>query len=86
MDREGDGDTNCNLCARNIPQRLGTGSGRLRNNRTRGNHPDNIIIKTSKNTENSPGDSREILSANSGGKNSQGEKMISEMKCEFMLN
>ena len=49
------GDTYCNWCARNNPQMLGKGIGRLRNQRTSGDHPDNSIIKIGQNTEKSPG-------------------------------
>ena len=36
MKYEGDGDRNSYWCAWNNPQRLGTGSGRLRNKKTSG--------------------------------------------------
>ena len=53
IEHEGDGDTNCNWCTRNNPQRLGKGTGRLGNKR-RGDHPDYGITKKS------PGDLRTL--------------------------
>ena len=32
--------TNCNWCARNNPQKIGKGTGRIRTQRTSGDHPD----------------------------------------------
>ena len=58
MEHEGGGDTNCNWCARNNPQMLGKGIGRLRNQTTSRNHPDYTIIKIGQNTEKSPEDLR----------------------------
>ena len=55
MEREGDGDTNCNWCTWNNPQRIDKGPGRLRNQRTSRDHPDYSITKISQNTELSPG-------------------------------
>ena len=66
----GDSDINWNLCARNNPQSLGTGPGRLRNQRTSRDHPNYSISKISQNNEKSPEDLRR-LSANNGVKNSQ---------------
>ncbi len=43
-----------------IPPRLDKESGRLRNQRTSGDHPDNIVIKIRQNTEKSPADSRSL--------------------------
>ena len=60
MEHKGDGDTSCNWCTWNNPQRLVIGTGRLRNQRTCGDHPDNSIIKISQNTEKSPGDLRRL--------------------------
>ena len=61
MEHEGEGDTNCNWCTRNKAQRIGTGTRRLRNQRTRGDHPDYGIIKIGQNPEKSPGDLRRIV-------------------------
>ena len=47
MEHENDIDTNCNCCTRNNVQRIGKETGRLRNQRTSGDHPDNSIIKCS---------------------------------------
>ena len=43
MEHGGDGNTNYNWCTRKNPQRIGKGTGRLRNQRTSGDHPDSII-------------------------------------------
>ena len=40
MEHEGDGDTNRNRYIRNDPQRRGKETGRLRNQRTSGDHLD----------------------------------------------
>ena len=60
MEHEGDGDTNCNWCTWNNPQRIGKGTGRLGNNRTSGDHQDYSIIKIGQNTEKSPEDLRRL--------------------------
>ena len=76
MEHGGDGDTNCNWCARNNPPMLGKVTGRLRNQRSNGNHTKYSIIKTSQNTEKSPGDVRRlaVTQTNASEKNSQGIK------------
>ena len=51
MEYEGDGDTSCNWCTQNNPQRIGKGTGRLGNEKTSGDSPNNKIIKISQNTE-----------------------------------
>ena len=55
MEYEGDGDANCNWCTRNNNQRLGKGTGRLRNLRKSGDHPNYSIIKIDQYTEKSLG-------------------------------
>ena len=40
MEREGDGDTNCNWITWNEPQKLGKKSGRLGDKTTGGDYPD----------------------------------------------
>ena len=56
MDRESDGDTNCNRCARYSHHRIGKETGGLGNKRTSGDHPNYSFIKIGKNTEKCPGD------------------------------
>ena len=58
MKHEGSGDTNFNWYTQNNRLRLVKRTGRFRNLKTSGDHPDNSIIKISHDTENSPGDSR----------------------------
>ena len=60
MEHESDGDTKYNWCAWNNPQRLGKGTWELRNQRTRGDHPDNSIIKFGQDIEKSPGDLKRL--------------------------
>ena len=60
MEHEGDSDTSCNWSTRKNPQRLGKGTGRLRNQKTSGDHPEYTIIKIDQNTEKSPGDLRRL--------------------------
>ena len=55
MEHESDSDTNCNWWAWNNTQSLGKGTGRFKNERTSGNHPDYSIVKIGQNTEKSPG-------------------------------
>ena len=61
MEHENDGDTNCNWCPRNDPQRLGKRVGRVGNRRTNRDHPNYSIVKIGQNTEKSPGDLRIAL-------------------------
>ena len=56
LEYDGDGNTNCNWCARNSRQSIGIGTGRLRNKRTNGDHPNYSIVDIGQNTEKSPGD------------------------------
>ena len=60
MEHEVDGDTNCNWCTWNNPQRVGTWTGGFENKRTREDHPNYSIIKISQNTEKSPADLRRL--------------------------
>ena len=53
-------DTHCNWQARNNPQGIGRGTGKLGNKKTKGDHPDNSIIIIGQNTEKSPGDLRRL--------------------------
>ena len=55
MEHEGDDETNCNWCAQDILQRHRKGNGRLKNQRTSGDHPVYSITKINQNTEKSPG-------------------------------
>ena len=61
MVHEGDIDTNSNRRTRDNLQRIGQGTGRLKNQRTSGDHPNYSIIKISQNTEKSPGDFRRLV-------------------------
>ena len=56
MEHESDDDTNCKWCARNDPQKLGKGAGWEGNQRARRDHPNNTIVKTGQNPENSSED------------------------------
>ena len=56
MEHDSDGDTSCNWCTWNNPQRIDKGTGRLGNKRISGDHPDYSIIKISQNREKSPED------------------------------
>ena len=60
MKHESDGDTNCNWRTQHSHQRIGTRTERLRNKRLSRDHPNYSIIKTSRNTEKSPGDLRRL--------------------------
>ena len=60
MENEGDSDTNCNWCVPNNLHRLGKGTGRLKNQRASGDHPDYSISKNAQNTEKSPGGLRKF--------------------------
>ena len=56
MEHEVDDDTICSLCTWNDPQRLGLEAGIV----GIGDHLRNSIVKTSQNTEKSPGDMRRL--------------------------
>ena len=47
---ERDGVTNCYWCVRYSHQRTGTGTGRLGDRRTNGDHPDYHIVEIGQNT------------------------------------
>ena len=51
MEYEGDSDTSCNWRTRYSHQRIGTGTERLRNKKTRGDHPNNNIVEIGQNTK-----------------------------------
>ena len=58
MRHEGVCDTNYNWCTQNSSQRFVKGTGRFRNWRTSGDHPNYSIVEVGQNTEKSPGDFR----------------------------
>ncbi len=60
MEHECDGDTNCNLCTWNNPQKLGKETGSRRNQRISGDHPNDSIVGNCQNTKKSPGDLRRL--------------------------
>ena len=84
MEHESDDNTNSNWHARNSYQRIGTGTGRLRNKRATGNHPNCSINEIGQNIEKSlkleeiccHPNSSEKPSDNAGAKNSQKSEMI----------
>ena len=60
MEHESDGNTNCHWYARCGHEKIGTGTGRLRNKRTSGDHPNYSIVEIGQNTKKSPGDLRRL--------------------------
>ena len=60
MEYIGDNDSSCNWCTWNNPKRFGKWTGKLRNQRTNGDHPNYSIAEISQNTEKSPGDLRRL--------------------------
>ena len=60
MEYEGDSDTNCSLCARNDPQILGNGAGRIWKRRTSRDHQNYSIINIRQNTEEMPGNFKRL--------------------------
>ena len=60
MEREGDGNTNCNWCTWNDPQRLGKEAGGAKIGGRAEDHSNYSIDKVSQNTEKSPGDQRKL--------------------------
>ena len=56
---------------RTIPQKIGKGTGRLRNKRTGGDHPDYCIIEIGLNTEESTGNFRRLAVIQTHVKNHQ---------------
>ena len=71
MEHESGGDTICNWCARYRYQRTGTGTGRLGNKRTSGDHLNYCIIKISQITEKGSGDLRRLAVTHTHVKNYQ---------------
>ena len=55
MKHEGNGDTICNWCAWNVPQRFGKETGKFGNQRKNRNFPDYSIVEISQNAKKSPG-------------------------------
>ena len=60
MERESDGDTNCNWYTRQSHQMIGTGTGGLGNKRTSGEYSNYSTVEIGQNTEKSPGDLRRL--------------------------
>ena len=60
MEHEGDGDTNCNWCTWNNPQRIYKRTGRLKKRRKNSDYQDYYIIMVGQNIENSPGKFRSL--------------------------
>ena len=60
---EHEGDTNCNWCARNGPQRLSKGAGTVGNQRPNWDYLNYSIFGIKLNIEKSPGDSRRLAVA-----------------------
>ena len=58
MEYESDAETNCN-CAWYSHQKIGTGTRKLRNKRTSGDHP-NYSFEISQNIKKSPGNMRRL--------------------------
>ena len=85
MEYEGDSDTNCNRCAWNNPQRFGKGTRKLKNQRTRRDHPNYSIIKTIQNTEKSPGGLRRLAVAQTPVNYNQLIKVNIIVQLEFKL-
>ena len=84
MDHEGDGDTSCNWCTWNNPQRIDKGTRRHRNQRTSRDHRDYRIIKIGQNTEKSSGDlSRLTVTHKSGEKSSANASVKHFQKSEI---
>ena len=86
MERESKGDANCNRCSRYRHQRNSTGTGRIENKNTSGDHPSDSTIKIGQITEKSLEEtcchtkSSEKPSANAGVKNSQKSTLIHTVK------
>ena len=60
MEPECDSDTNCKWCTRYSFQRIGKGTGELGNKSTRGDHPNDSIVKIGQNNKNSSGKLRRL--------------------------
>ena len=59
-EKQNDGRSNCNRCARNYTQRLGKGARRVRNRRTSKEHSNYSIVRLNQNTEKGSGDLRRL--------------------------
>ena len=60
LEHEGDGNANCNWCARNNLQMTGKGIRILGNKRKSEDHPNRSIIKINQNTKKSPGNLKRL--------------------------
>ena len=60
MEHEGNGDTKWNWCALYSHQRIGKWTGRLGDQRTRGDHTNNSIVEIGQNTRKSTGDLKRL--------------------------
>ena len=56
MEHKANGDTNCDWCTWNDPQRLGKRAGGVGNRRTRGDNQNYCFVEVGQNTETIPGD------------------------------
>ena len=68
MEHRSDGGTNCHWCSWDSHEWIDTETGRSRNKKTSGDHPNYNIIKIGQNTEESPDYSKKP-SVNAGVKN-----------------
>ena len=76
VEQESDDYTNCDWCSWYSHQRIDASTGGLRNNWTRGHHPNYCIIKIGQNTEKSPGVFRKLAVLQILMKDSQEETII----------
>ena len=75
---ESDGDTNCNWCSWYSYQRIGTGTGGLRNNRTIGEYSNYCIVTIGHNTEKRRGDLKRLAVTPTPVKDHQLKKALRE--------
>ena len=85
IEREGDGDNNCDWFARYVQQRIHSGIGGFGNKRTSANHLNYNIVEIGQNTEKSPGDLRNLLSLRHSGKLSSNADVKNFQRSEIII-
>ena len=80
MEHEGDSDNNCSWCTWSCPQRIGKGTGRIRNQKTSRKHLDYRITKISQNTVKRPGDLKRLAVTQSPASNHQLTLVLKTLK------
>ena len=85
VEHESDEDTNCNWCSWYCHQRIGTGTGGLRNKRKSGGNPNYCTVKIGRNTAKSLGDLRRLSVTPTTGKDHQLKLVWTTSRIKIMI-